>query len=109
MATTKIPVSEMPPSLVDQAPKLAEFIALDINDAKFQDLKIVPQLGEKAEEHLEQAGITNVKQLIGMFLVKQNKEEFQKWLEGVGLASGENSFAAKVAIVINNYCADNGL
>ena len=106
-ATVAIPQSEWPKSLVDQAPKITAFCANDINDKEkgMLDLATVPQIGGEGKASLEAAGIKTVKQLVGMFLVKETKAAFQEWLEGVGLAAGPNNYAAKVAIVINNYCA----
>ena len=81
---------------------------IDINDPKFNDLTVVPKIGDTTKTKLNDAGIKTVKQLIGMFMVKETKDNFQAWLEGQGVQGG-NNVAGPVAIVINNYCHANNL
>jgi len=108
MANAAIPQAEWPKSLVDLAGNVNTFLTIDINDPKFNDLSVVPKIGDTTKTKLNDAGIKTVKQLIGMFMVKETKDSFQAWLEGQGVQGG-NNVAGPVAIVINNYCHANNL
>ena len=101
-----IPEDQFSKSLLDA--DRDPFFCADINDAAMSDLMFVPRLGPFAKEKLNDAGITTVKQLIGMFLVKQTPDAFKEWLEGTGVQAS-TSVSGAITIMINNYCAQNNL
>ena len=94
-------------SLVDEADNFTAFYELDIKVDAFNNLKTVPRLGDGAKTSLEAAGIKTVKQLIGMFLVKETKDAFEEWLVGCGVQKASNN-SGGIAIAINNWCGSNG-
>ena len=98
------------PTMIDamNSPGGRAFMGTDINDARMSDLLFVPRLGDATKSRLSAAGITTVKQLVGMFWVKETPEAFKEWLEGTGVQAAINTSGA-ITIVINNYCVTNGL
>ena len=92
---------------MDQADRFTAFYDLDINLAAMNDLMTVPRLGAGARTSLEAADIRTVKQLIGMFLVKETKDAFEEWLVGCGVRKATDN-SGGVAIAINNWCGTNG-
>ena len=100
------PIVALEGSLVDAADRFADFYGKDLNHASFDDLMTVPRLGEGAKDQLQAAGITDVKKLVGMFLVKGTKDAFEKWLVGCGVQKAPNQ-SGGIAIAINNWCGSN--
>ena len=94
-------------SLVDAGDKFSAFNDIDIKHDAMNDLTTVPRLGDGAKKSLEAAGIKTVKQLIGMFLVKETKDAFEEWLVGCGVQKASNN-SGGIAIAINNWCGSNG-
>ena len=94
-------------AVIERSQELIAFYELDINLDAMNDLTTVPRLGAGAKTSLEAAGIKTVKQLIGMFLVKETKDAFEEWLVGCGVQKASNN-SGGIAIAINNWCGSNG-